>query len=1091
MTSITPPEVSPERPARPARVVVDDVSAVILLDDADLDPHVDADLDDDHEDSDNDNDNDSDADTRLSSLLALVDAVAAQQRPPQRIVVVGLDPDGQTSAMVRDHAAGGARIPLLVRAAGPSRREQVEAARTTLPVSDDHWLWFLAVDSGPERGTLASLVAAARRSTRVGVVGPKLVRGDEPRLLRSLGHHLTPAGRLADPAGAALVDQGQLDLRQDVLGVPLAGALVSSAVLEEVGGIDPAFGADGVDGLDLGWRSHLAGHRVVVAPDAILRQGEPGLGVRDPVRTRIRTRQLALARGSAWAAPWRALGVLLTSLLAALVLLLVKRPHEAAAEWADVRAVLSPGRGWGARRRFRSSGARRVRPRDLAGLHAARSTGWRDTVETVGEALDPRSRRTSREPTGRGGLETGPVAEELGESDGEVRQRRWWSWPLAAGLLAIAAGTAVVGRGLWGGLRPGGPGLTGGELGVAATDAAGLWASATQVWRGGGLGHDHAPESWLAPAAALTGLGQLVPGASATAAGPALAWLLALAPVLAVASAYLALRRVTRRRWLRVGLSMGYATAAPLLVAVGQGRVGPVVVHVLAPLLLGGLVVVADRRGGSRRAAAAFALVLGVSLAAQWVPGVAVLGTAAGAALLVLGRGSARWRGAVLAVLPWLLLLPMLPAVVDDPVRLAGGAGATSASALLPADPQAWRLLLLDPAPLAGAWSWTAMPLWSVAPVWLAALGALALPGRRGRRAGVLVCVVIVLLAVAGLVTRTSWGVLPEGHPEAGLAVVSWAGTALSLAGAGLLLAAALLVDHLLPERGARRDRRWWLGLGVALVVVLPAPLAALRVLLPSAGEPALSVAGSPLPAVAAEQARGPAALRTLTLATSGAADGALLVDLQGAEPEPARILRDRAAELAVGIPEAGELESAVDAVAGGVGGDEAGHLLRDLGVGYVLLEGDGSHPVVADLDRVSGLTRVSSPVGTVLWRMVEGDPARIRVLDADGTVLTRVPSTGPHGSGAGPVEGLPDGAVLDVAEGAGWERSAIVRVDGSTEVDVASTSVPLPEGDHELEVTQRRAWLPWHLLALALGLVTAFLALPFGRSEREQEEAS
>src|SRR5690606_14310050 len=106
--------------------------------------------------------------------------------------------------------------------------------------------------------------------------------------------------------------------------------------------------------------AHLAGHRVVVAPDAVVRQGEEGLGVTDPLRTRLRQRQVALARGSLWSSVRRGLGVLVTSTLAALALLLVKRPADAAAEWTDVRAVLSPARGWGARRRFRRR--RTVRP---------------------------------------------------------------------------------------------------------------------------------------------------------------------------------------------------------------------------------------------------------------------------------------------------------------------------------------------------------------------------------------------------------------------------------------------------------------------------------------------------------------------------------------------------------------------------------------------------------------------------------------------------------------------------------------------------------------------------------------------------------
>ena len=100
----------------------------------------------------------------------------------------------------------------------------------------------------------------------------------------------------------------------------------------------------GIQCLDLGWRTHLTGHRVVVAPDAVVRQGQQGLGVVHPRRTKVRQRQVALARGPVLASVRRSLGVALTSLLAALVLLLVKRPAEAADELVTVHHADSVAR---------------------------------------------------------------------------------------------------------------------------------------------------------------------------------------------------------------------------------------------------------------------------------------------------------------------------------------------------------------------------------------------------------------------------------------------------------------------------------------------------------------------------------------------------------------------------------------------------------------------------------------------------------------------------------------------------------------------------------------------------------------------------
>lgn len=1021
----------------------------------------------------------------VAGVCRLLDALAEQRHPPGRIIVCGLDPEGAGAAQVRAHAAGTLPVPVLVRQARGERWERVEEVRARLPIEPGHWIWFLTSDSTPEPGALGALIAATRRSSRVGLVGPKLVHDDDPRLLRLMGHHLTPAGRGADPSEAALVDQGQLDLRQDVLGVPLAGSLVNSSVLEQSGGIDRAFGDDGVDGVDLGWRSHLAGHRVVVAPDAVVQQGAHGLGLGDPRRTRIRLRQVALARGPFWAAPRRALGVVITSIAAAILLLLVKRPREAGGEWADVLGVLSPARGWGARRRFR--GRRQVHPRDLSGLHDPVSTGWSSTLEAVGDALDPRSRRTP----GRGArrsAESGPVSDEFVELDSEGRVRRW-SWPLTLAMLSAAALTAWAGRGLVDGLRSDGPGLSGPELGPAATDGSGLWASASQVWRGAGLGHSDAPETWLLPATAIAALFGLLPGTASAEAGPALAWMLALAPVLSVLTAYLALRRSTRRRWLRAGLALGWAAGAPLTVAISDGRLGPVVVHVLAPLMLAGLLVMSARTGGVRRTAATFASVLSVTLAAFWVPTMLVLSTAAGLGLLVLGRGSARWRGAVLAALPWALFLPFLPTLYADPLRLVGGAGATAATPLLPAATHPWQQLLLHPGASLDPATWEAVPLWLTLPLWVAAVGAVALPGLRGRRATVMIVAALTCLAGAQLAVRLSWGVLPTGHTEQGLAVITWPGTLLSLAAAALMLAAAAALDHLLPEGRRWRGGRSLLGRATAFAVVLPGVAAAVWAVSPAGTTPALEVATQPLPAVAAEQASGPGALRTVVLEVGDGEQGErVVVDLLADEPEPARILRDRAAELAIGIPDRDALESAVESLTSGVAGDQVSRELVDLGVGFVLLRADGEHPVAADLDRVSGLLRVSSPVGTVLWRMAENDPARVRVLEAGGDLVARIDAVGPHGAASGQVD-VPDEAYLSVAEGPGWAEAASVRVDGEPVTVEDPSAIPLPAGQHTIEVSvDRAAWL-LPLIAVLLAGITAFLALPVGRPDPEPEE--
>ncbi|MGD8150167.1 glycosyltransferase [Ornithinimicrobium sp. Y1694] len=1102
-------------------------------------------------------------------LDQVLDALAEQTVRPQRVLVAGLDPDGHEAAVLRHHRlVSELRIPLVVRSAGaPGERDREEGhgedsrerrreeygqpqqepqqepqarqsdagetltveartlplaaalddVRAALPVHEEHWLWLLHDDSLPEPGALAALAAAARRSSRVAVVGPKLVREEDPRLLLGVGHHLTPAGRMADGAGAALVDQGQLDLRQDVLGVPLAGAFVNSQVLADIDGLDRAFAADGVAGLDLGWRAHLAGHRVVVAPDAIVRQGVTGTGIVDPRRTRVRHRQLALARGGLLAGVWRGLGVLITSTLAAILLLLVKRPKEAADEWSDVRAVLSPVSGWGARWRFR--GRRSARPGDLRSLFVPASLGWRATMDTVGEALDPRARsrtetRRRTGPAGIQGLETGPVADEFADVGSAPRASRW-SWPLAAALVVAVALTGWRWRDLLPSLQPSGTGVVGGELGPAFTDAAGLWRSALDGWRGGGLGHDGGAEPWLLQGSALTRLVELVPGVGGSAAaGVALGWILLLAVPASVLTAHLALRRSSRRPWVRAVLALGWGGLAPLSIGVDEGRVGPVVVHVLAPLLIAGYAVSATPRGGSRRTAAVFATVLGLGLAAQWVPLVLVLSTLGGVLLLILGRGSARWRGATLAILPWALALPWLMRVWSEPLKLLGGAGATVADPAHPAPVEPWELLLLHPggAPELLTGSWDVLMLWAVIPLWLLAVASMLLSRGRGRRGTVLTSVALVCVGLAVLATRTGIGVLAQPaatHASAAggatgvengitLTVTPWSGTLLSFAGAAVLLAAALALDALLDARAARKGEagfRALTGTVVALTGIATTAILGWGTILAGQGSVSLERAEDPLPAVAREQGGGPSAVRTLVLHPRSETGEIgeetpyrLVVDLVGDEPEPARILRDGAA-LAYGVgADPTPVSQSVAAVTGEVTPQEAVAELGALGVGYVHLLADETNPLVAQLDRLPGATRVSSPPEEVLWRIAGEPTGRLRAVDADGGVGQVIPVTGPHAATSELLE-LDDDTTLTVAEGSGWAEQAELRVDGEPVEIRPDGTAALSAGTHDLELRLRTPGLPWQLITLVIAGLVGFLALPVGRTEDEERE--
>ena len=131
------------------------------------------------------------------------------------------------------------------------------------------WLWVLHDDCAPDPRALELLLDTATASSSAGVVGPKLVAWDDPHRLLEAGLTVSRAGRRSTFLDGVERDQGQHDHRSDVLAVSSAGMLVRHDVWDELGGFDPALKLLR-DDIDLCWRAHLAGHRVLLAPRAVV-----------------------------------------------------------------------------------------------------------------------------------------------------------------------------------------------------------------------------------------------------------------------------------------------------------------------------------------------------------------------------------------------------------------------------------------------------------------------------------------------------------------------------------------------------------------------------------------------------------------------------------------------------------------------------------------------------------------------------------------------------------------------------------------------------------------------------------------------------
>lgn len=971
-------------------------------------------------------------------------ALAAQTRRPQRVLLVDADGDDagvdELARLIAETSPGAGRPDRPELVVVPGARTFGHAVRGALagaaPASDRSWIWLLHDDSAPAPDALAQLLHAVEVAPSVGVAGCKQHSWSDPVRVLEVGVSTSRFGRRMTGLDEPEVDQGQHDSREDVLGVGTAGALVRRDVWDELGGTDPALGPYG-DGLDLSRRARLAGHRVVVVPQAVVRHAQaslarptagavlnrPGWDARRSVQARRQAYLHSQLTGvPAALVPVVAVLAVASSVVRALGRFLLKEPHLVVAELTAPWAVLArPGRVLRARR-----AATRTRRTDRRSLRPLQVT-WREVVR-----LERDRRMTTAE---RRRTRSAPSELELRELAALRTRRRGM---LAVVLLLATVVTAVV-------LGPlvtrvlGGARLTGGSLAFGDADRSGLWSTIMAGWVPGGFGSPGPVDPLLAALVPLTLLaGDL---------GRATAVVLLGGIVLAAAGAWFAAGAATRSVALRAWATLVWVAAPALLAGLTQARLGGVLVHAMLPwAVLGvaravgharvdavesGLVgaqratVVPDgsgRPGRSSRADvpaqtvrrtadASLAAAAGAGLALAVVVAAAPVLLPAGlVSLLVVAVTAPRRRRLVWVALPALVL--QLPTLLDAAAGWSAGA---------------WRTLLADPGvPVPGqaAPAWQQLLGWPVTPwidlpgrlgwslpvdgaagavpfallaatgvVGLVALLALAAPGGRGRAARIGWLVAACGVGAGVLAAATHVAVAPDGTTAT--AVPAWTGGPASLVLAGLLTAALAGASGLRATM-ARHSFGWRqlvAGVLTALAVLGPAFLLGAWVRdVRSATEPwegalALRAVDVPVvPAVGRQMQRSPDAVRVLALEVGEDDDVRVtLLRQDGVQlTELSRSVAGRDLVGGFGAPVPAEPDPAeavlADVAARIVSGASARTAvdLARLGVGAVLVPPDPSvgaqTMLVARLDSTPGMERVTQTESGVIWRVAAGE---------------------------------------------------------------------------------------------------------------------
>lgn len=435
---------------------------------------------------------------------------------------------------------------------------------------------------------ISRLVEEAFRSN-AGMVGPKLTDWDEPSIVQSVGFGADRIGETSTPVEPGERDQEQHDAIRDVFVLSSACIVVRSDLFREVGGYPREVGFYGED-LDLCWRVHLSGARVLVVPSAKARHRNALASRRDDpdrhvleARHRVRT---VVSLSGRLQIPFALLQMFLTSVVRVVVGLATGKVRE---PLASLRASLAVcfDTAFVVRRRGEVRPFRRVPAAEIHDLQDKGSARFAAFIRARRARLARRSRELTRSTTGSASARQATLA-----------------------VLAVLVVIVVGSRGLLvGGTRVVGEFL---PLRDATESPRALLSTYLNGWWSGGFGH----ATPVPTAAALTalagvlmafqvGLLQSVAIVGAVVVGCVGMW--------QVASGYFSHRA-------RVAAFVVYGATPVSYVAIGRGQWGVLLVVAALPWVLRLFVVAGEQHAGARQTQVRAACVLVAAVVVAYLP---------------------------------------------------------------------------------------------------------------------------------------------------------------------------------------------------------------------------------------------------------------------------------------------------------------------------------------------------------------------------------------------------------------------------------------------------------------------------------------
>ncbi|HEX9653109.1 MAG TPA: glycosyltransferase family 2 protein [bacterium] len=200
-------------------------------------------------------------------LSRCLDSLATTEYANKEIIVVdNASTDGSADEVRRAH-------PEIRLVRNRENRGYAGGCNSGLPSAHGEYLLFLNNDTEVEPNWLTNLIEFCEQDHRIAACQPKLLSGHN----RAVFDYAGAAGGEIDIFGYPFArgrifftcerDDGQYDGGGDIFWASGAAIIVRKVALQRVGSFDEDFFAH-MEEIDLNWRFHLAGYRVLAAPSA-------------------------------------------------------------------------------------------------------------------------------------------------------------------------------------------------------------------------------------------------------------------------------------------------------------------------------------------------------------------------------------------------------------------------------------------------------------------------------------------------------------------------------------------------------------------------------------------------------------------------------------------------------------------------------------------------------------------------------------------------------------------------------------------------------------------------------------------------------